>query len=77
MKKLIVIFSIALLNVSATTLREPLLLFQEVYICDSKNGKKYHFSKSCRGLNACKATIKKLKLAEAKKSGKTICGWED
>ncbi|MCP9201344.1 hypothetical protein MKO06_15650 [Gramella sp. GC03-9] len=50
---------------------------KNVFICNSQNGKKYHFSKSCRGLNACRSNIKEITLENAKKLGKTICGWED
>ncbi len=50
---------------------------QQVFICNSKGGEKYHFSKTCRGLSACKAAIKSLSLADAKRIGKTLCGWED
>lgn len=49
----------------------------DVYICDSKGGKRYHLSKDCRGLSNCKAEIKKVTLAAAKESGKTLCGYED
>jgi len=49
----------------------------EVYICDSKGGKRYHLNKECRGLANCKAEIKKVKLDAAKESGKTLCGYED
>lgn len=62
---------------SAATVSTPLGFFEDVYICDSKSGKKYHFTKTCRGLNACKASIKKLSLTDAKKLGKDLCGWED
>lgn len=48
-----------------------------VYLCDSSGGKKYHFDKGCRGLSNCQHEIKKVTLEEAKKLGKTICGWED
>jgi hypothetical protein len=49
----------------------------EVYICISKNAKKYHLSETCRGLSKCKAQIKKVTLSEAQKQGKTLCGYED
>lgn len=49
---------------------------QGAFICDSTGGKKYHFKKGCRGLSNCKASIKKLSIGEAKKIGKTLCGWE-
>jgi len=48
-----------------------------VYLCDSSGGKKYHYSKDCRGLSNCKHKIIKVSLTEAKKRGKTLCGWED
>ena len=76
MKKFILLISLAVITGSATV-NIPTEPFQDVFICDSRNGKKYHFTKTCRGLNACKASIKKLSLADAKKLGKTICGWED
>ncbi len=76
MKKFILLISLAVLTGSATV-NNPTEPFQDVFICNSKNGKKYHFTKTCRGLNACKAAIKKLTLTDAKKLGKTICGWED
>ena len=49
-----------------------------VYICNSNGAKKYHYTKSCRGLNACKHEIKKVSLSDAKYDYKrTLCGWED
>ena len=76
MKNFILILSIAALSSSATAFM-PSISSEEVYLCDSKGGKKYHFKKDCRGLSACKAPIKKLSLADAKKMGKEICGWEN
>lgn len=49
----------------------------DVYLCNSSGGKKYHLKSNCRGLNRCKAKIIKVSLKEAKKRGKTLCGWED
>lgn len=48
-----------------------------VYLCDSSGGKKYHYTKSCRGLSNCQHEIIKVSLEEAKRRGKTLCGWED
>jgi hypothetical protein len=48
-----------------------------VVICEGKYSKKYHYSKSCRGLSNCKASIVKVTLTEVKKIGRTLCGWED
>ncbi|MCX2681763.1 hypothetical protein OOZ15_17550 [Galbibacter sp. EGI 63066] len=68
----------SLLIVSLTSGNIPeVSVVTDVYICNSANGKKYHYKKTCRGLNACKAKIKKLSLKDAKKRGKTLCGWED
>lgn len=70
MKKLLAVFCLFTLTsyVSPATY---------VYLCDSTGGKKYHFTESCRGLNACTHRIIKVTLEEAKSKGKSICGWED
>jgi len=47
-----------------------------VYICDSPDGKKYHLDPHCKGLRNCSHKIVKLTLEEAKKRGKTLCGYE-
>ncbi len=49
----------------------------EVYMCTSKNAKKYHLSETCKGLSKCKADIEKVVLSEAQKQGRTLCGYED
>jgi len=50
---------------------------KEVYLCGPKGAKKYHYTKSCRGLSNCKHEITKQKLSEAEAFGLTLCGWED
>lgn len=47
---------------------------KDVYLCQSKNAKRYHFDKDCQGLKNCKSEIVKVTLSEAQKQGKTICG---
>ena len=47
-----------------------------VYICNSGNAKKYHYTSSCRGLSNCTYKIIKVEIEKAKKDGKTLCGWE-
>jgi hypothetical protein len=49
----------------------------DVYICGSQGAKKYHFTESCRGLNACKHEIYKVTQKEAQNLGLELCGWED
>ena len=49
----------------------------DVYICASKGAKKYHLSKTCRGLSNCKHQIKAVSKKEAINSGLTLCAWED
>ena len=49
----------------------------DVYICASKGAKKYHLSKTCRGLSNCKHQIKTVTKKEAQNSGLTLCAWED
>lgn len=70
LKKLLVTAALVLLSSSYNTA-------DDVYICDSKGGKRYHFTKDCRGLSNCKAEIKKVTLSAAKESGKTLCDYED
>ena len=49
-----------------------------VYICNSNTAKKYHLTKTCRGLNACTHSIDAVSLSDAKyKYKRTLCGWED
>ena len=48
-----------------------------VYICGSAGAKKYHYSESCRGLNACKDQTAQILLKQAQDKGLTLCGWED
>ncbi len=47
-----------------------------VYVCNSCNAKKYHYTASCRALRNCKYKIVKTTAALAERKGKTLCGWE-
>jgi hypothetical protein len=47
-----------------------------VYVCNSPHARKYHLRTDCRGLRNCQYKIVKVSLEEARKSGKTLCGWE-
>ena len=49
----------------------------EVFICKGKGSKKYHYSKSCRGLSRCSTKIYTVTLKKAKEINRTLCGWED
>ncbi|MEE9364092.1 MAG: hypothetical protein V3U92_15950 [Cellulophaga sp.] len=49
----------------------------QVYICKGKASKRYHLTKSCRGLSRCSSKIEKVTLTKAKKLKKTLCKWED
>jgi hypothetical protein len=51
--------------------------FSYVYICKGKYSKKYHYSKTCRGLSNCSTKVEEAELNEAKRIGRTIYGWED
>lgn len=48
----------------------------DVYLCDSEGGKKYHYSKNCRGLSNCKHKIISVSLKKAISLGKGKCGYE-
>lgn len=47
-----------------------------VYICNSKNARKYHYTADCRGLSDCQYRIVKTTLKSAVNSNKTLCDWE-
>ncbi|TDQ09467.1 hypothetical protein ATK78_1621 [Pedobacter metabolipauper] len=49
----------------------------KVYICNSSNAKRYHYNSKCRGLSNCQHKIIQTTLDKAKRSKKTLCGWED
>lgn len=51
--------------------------FTEVYICKGPYSKRYHYNKNCRGLSNCSTSIYKVTLTDAKKIGRTLCGYED
>lgn len=50
---------------------------QKVFICKSTSSKRYHYKKTCRGLNRCKAEIKETTLKKAEKFGRTLCKLEN
>ncbi len=68
--KTTLLFSLLLLT------KASCLFSTTVYVCNSKNGKKYHFVSNCRGLNVCQSQIRKITLEDAQKQGKTRCKLE-
>jgi len=52
-------------------------LSNTVFVCNGKSSKRYHFKKNCRGLSNCRSSISEVSIEEAKKRGRTLCGWED
>lgn len=46
------------------------------YICSGAKGKKYHLRSDCRGLSHCTHQVVKMKLSDAEKEGRTLCGFE-
>jgi len=69
MKKLLALLALfTLLSFSVTE--------DKVYVCNSKNAKKYHYSETCRGLNACKHEIITMTKAKAKAAGLDLCSWD-
>ena len=70
MKKIILILAIPIILILNNEQKE-------VFICKGKSSKKYHLDKNCRGLKNCSTKIYKVKLQEALKMKRTLCGWED
>lgn len=73
-RKVLLGLSFSVLVISMTPFN---IATSDVYICKGAYSKKYHYSKTCRGLSNCKATIEKTTLSAAKNIGRTLCGWED
>ena len=48
-----------------------------VYVCNSKFAKRYHLNPNCRGLSNCSRRIVKTTLENARRNGKTLCGYEN
>ena len=46
---------------------------EKVYICVSKNAKRYHCDRDCRGLQNCKHEIRIVTIKEAQERGLTPC----
>jgi hypothetical protein len=59
--------------IAADTVRVP---STTVYICSGAKGKKYHLRADCRGLSHCTHRVVKMKLSDAEKEGRTLCGFE-
>ena len=71
MKKLLPLFLLLFLTTSVKPIES------EVYICGPKGAKRYHYSKTCRGLSNCQHGLYKKTLTDAKSLGLTLCRWED
>lgn len=50
---------------------------RSVFICNGNYSKKYHYTKTCRGLSNCSTAIEKVTLDVAIQKKRTLCGWED
>ncbi|MCB0643392.1 MAG: hypothetical protein KDC44_17200 [Phaeodactylibacter sp.] len=67
--------SVLLLSVTSTD--RPSTSNQTVYICTGPQSKRYHYDADCRGLTNCSKTVQAVSLSDARKMGRTLCGYED
>lgn len=72
MKTFIIFIAAILLFVQSKTPIET-----NVYICKGKGSKRYHYTKTCRGLSRCSTKVYEVTLKKAKEIRRTLCGWED
>lgn len=72
MKTFIILIATIFLFVQAIPLEDT-----DVYICKGKGSKKYHYTKTCRGLSRCSTKVYEVTLKKAKEMKRTLCGWED
>ncbi|MEP3211160.1 MAG: hypothetical protein ABJN95_18375 [Maribacter sp.] len=70
--KLVISLIISILSFASASFNDG-----DVYICKGKGSKKYHYTKSCRGLSRCSTKVYEVSLKKAKEMGRTLCGWED
>jgi len=83
MKLFLLSFFILLISLDTTTYNQIAKNIKNkasestVYVCTGPSSKKYHFTKSCRGLSRCSKDIVKVTLGKAKEMKRTLCGWED
>lgn len=49
---------------------------KQVYVCNGKGSKRYHYDKKCKGLENCSTQLEKIPLSQAKEKGRTLCGYE-
>lgn len=65
-----------LVLILALTINTTLDTSTTVYVCGGAKGKKYHLRSDCRGLSHCTHRLIKMKLSDAQKEGRTLCGFE-
>ena len=81
MKKLIFTMALLMLSAPVVTIEAGVSTGVEaeakesstVWICGGPKSTKYHKSKTCRGLNRCSKTPKKISLKDCKDKGYTAC----
>ncbi len=86
MKKLFLIFSLAVLFMTACSdnnensgissfFTANLQGENTVYICTGPNSERYHSHSDCRGLGKCSGEIREVSVSKAKSMGRTPCKW--
>lgn len=91
MKKFLLIFSLAILflsacsdnnsekygisSVYAANLQTRATNETTVYICTGPNSKRYHKHSDCRGLGKCSGEIEAVTVSKAESMGRTPCKW--
>ena len=76
MSKFIVLSNL-LLFCSLSVFTTTFVFNRNVYICKGKKSERYHLDKNCRGLKNCSTNIYTVSHENARKIGRTLCGWED
>jgi len=73
-KTLLLLFCFLLPILGSAETKETQQKETTVIICTGKHSKCYH-NKICRGMKNCKGETEKVSLSEAKKIGRTPCGY--
>lgn len=78
MKPLFLIFIFAIIAACHSQIEKQTPdLNREVFVCKSRNARRYHLDKNCHALKRCSRDVEQMKEEKAKKIGMSLCGHED
>jgi len=78
MKSLLLFLTVTLITACHSQIEKQTPdLNREVFVCKSRNARRYHLDENCHALKRCSRDVEKMKEEKAKKIGMSLCGHED